>query len=123
METYAGLAILTTNLESAIDTAFSRRITTRVVFPAPDEAQRRQLWEQLLPPTAGYADDVNLDELAGDFKLPGARVKTALRRAAFRAAASGRDRPVLEQADLLWAAENEYRDMGMLSAAVSSSFR
>jgi hypothetical protein len=43
-------------------------------------------------------------------------VKSALARAAFRAAASGRREPLLAQADLVWAAENEYKDMGLLAS-------
>jgi SpoVK/Ycf46/Vps4 family AAA+-type ATPase len=116
METYGGLAILTTNLESAIDTAFSRRITNRVVFPAPDLEYRVLLWRELLPAQARYADDVDLETLARQFELPGARVKSALARAAFRVAASGRREPILAQADLVWAAENEYKDMGLLAS-------
>lgn len=116
METYGGLAILTTNLESAIDTAFSRRITNRVVFPAPDYEYRVRLWRELLPERARYADDVDLESLARQFELPGARVKSALARAAFRAAASGRREPLLAQDDLVWAAENEYKDMGLLAS-------
>jgi SpoVK/Ycf46/Vps4 family AAA+-type ATPase len=116
METYGGLAILTTNLESAIDTAFSRRITNRVVFPSPDLEYRVRLWRELLPAHARYADDVDLDVLARQFELPGARVKSALARAAFRAAASGRREPLLAQDDLVWAAENEYKDMGLLAS-------
>lgn len=114
METYTGLAILTTNLESAMDTAFSRRITTRINFPAPDEEQRRELWRRLLPACASFADDVDLDALARGYKLPGARVKRALQRAAFRAAAAGRAAPVFTQEDLVWAANSEYQDMGLL---------
>jgi SpoVK/Ycf46/Vps4 family AAA+-type ATPase len=116
METYGGLAILTTNLESAIDTAFSRRITNRVVFPAPDYEYRIRLWRELLPERARYADDVDLESLARQFELPGARVKSALARAAFRAVASGRREPLLAQEDLVWAAENEYKDMGLLAS-------
>ena len=40
MEAYRGLAILTTNLRSALDTAFLRRIRFIVQFPFPDAAQR-----------------------------------------------------------------------------------
>ena len=40
MESYGGLAILTTNLKSALDTAFLRRIRFVVEFPFPDAAQR-----------------------------------------------------------------------------------
>ena len=40
MEAYQGLAILTTNLKSSLDTAFQRRLRFTVNFPFPDVAQR-----------------------------------------------------------------------------------
>src|SRR5204863_6703334 len=49
MEAYRGLAILTTNLRSAIDTAFLRRIRFMVQFPFPDAAQRAEIWRRIFP--------------------------------------------------------------------------
>jgi hypothetical protein len=49
METYRGLAILTTNVRSAIDAAFMRRLRFVVGFPFPDEAQRERLWARAFP--------------------------------------------------------------------------
>lgn len=115
MESYSGLAILTTNLESAMDEAFQRRITTRVKFPPADDAQRAQLWRHLLPPGAKYADDVDLRGLSRLVRMEGAHIRRALTRAAFRAAARGDRSPILTQADLLWAANAEYEDMGRLA--------
>ena len=56
MEAYRGLAILTTNLKSALDTAFMRRIRFVVQFPFPDAAQRGEIWRRIFPahtPTEG----------------------------------------------------------------------
>ena len=50
MESYRGLAILTTNLKSALDTAFLRRIRFVVQFPFPDAAQRAEIWRRVFPP-------------------------------------------------------------------------
>jgi hypothetical protein len=41
METFRGLAILTTNYRNAFDPAFTRRLRTVVSFPYPDPALRR----------------------------------------------------------------------------------
>lgn len=114
MERYRGLAILTTNLESAIDTAFSRRISTRVYFPEPDEEHRMQLWHQLLPRGVRFDADVDLTGIVRLLEMPGARIRSALMRAAFRAAASGRKDLVLSQSDVQAAALLEYEDMGRL---------
>lgn len=49
MESYRGLAILTTNLKNAIDTAFLRRIRFVVNFPFPDEKARTEIWRRIFP--------------------------------------------------------------------------
>src|ERR1700730_12197854 len=49
MEAYRGLAILTTNLKSALDAAFLRRIRFVVQFPFPDAVQRAEIWRRILP--------------------------------------------------------------------------
>src|SRR6202040_2463783 len=56
LEAYQGLAILTTNLKSAIDRAFQRRLRFTVHFPFPDAAQREAIWRRIFPektPTKG----------------------------------------------------------------------
>ena len=55
MESYRGLAILTTNHKGALDAAFLRRLGFVVEFPFPDSAQRNAIWHQVFPketPTA-----------------------------------------------------------------------
>jgi len=52
METYRGLAILTTNLKSALDTAFLRRLRFVVQFPFPDAALRAEIWRRVFPAQA-----------------------------------------------------------------------
>ncbi len=49
MECYPGLAILTTNLKSALDTAFLRRIRFVIQFPFPDTTQRAEIWRRVFP--------------------------------------------------------------------------
>ena len=46
LESYRGLAILATNMKSALDTAFLRRLRFVVNFPFPGLADRRRLWEK-----------------------------------------------------------------------------
>lgn len=58
MESYRGLAILTTNLKNAIDTAFVRRIRFIVNFPFPDEKSRADIWRRVFPKSTPTA---NLD--------------------------------------------------------------
>ncbi len=56
MESYRGLAILTTNAKDAIDTAFLRRLRFVVRFPFPGPAEREEIWRRVFPkstPTEG----------------------------------------------------------------------
>ena len=54
MEAYRGLAILATNMKSALDTAFTRRLRFIVTFPFPGPGERRLMWQKVFP--AGHAD-------------------------------------------------------------------
>ena len=49
MESYRGLAILTTNACAALDVAFQRRLQTFVSFPYPDRAAREAMWRNGFP--------------------------------------------------------------------------
>ncbi len=87
MEAYAGLAILTTNIKSALDTAFLRRIRFVVQFPFPDPAQREEIWRRAFPkdaPTHGlvYA---KLAQLA----VSGGSIRNIALSSAFLAADEG----------------------------------
>ncbi len=109
LESFDGLALLTTNMHANIDTAFLRRLDLVVHFPAPDEARRRTLWERCLGPAVPRADDLDLAALARDFDLPGGAIRCCAVTAAYRAADSGR--PV-STADLLAAVREEYAKLG-----------
>lgn len=50
IESYSGLAILTTNMKSALDEAFVRRLRFIVDFGFPAEAERARLWAGAFPP-------------------------------------------------------------------------
>ena len=102
METYRGLAILTTNQRSALDPAFLRRLRFVVEFPFPDEAARAEIWRRIFPaatPTEGLAPD-RLARLA----LAGGNIRNVALAASFSAAESGG--PV-RMAHLLAAARGE----------------
>jgi hypothetical protein len=83
MESYRGLAILTTNLKDALDTAFLRRLRFVVHFPFPDAAQRAEIWRRIFPretPTEG------LDaEKLGRLSVPGGNIRNIALSAAFLA--------------------------------------
>lgn len=87
IETYRGLVILTTNMKSALDRAFLRRIRYVVQFPYPDAAAREKLWRMQFPADAplGEIDFAGLARL----QLTGGNIRTIALNAAFLAAAEG----------------------------------
>ncbi|NJR16908.1 MAG: ATP-binding protein, partial [Calothrix sp. CSU_2_0] len=103
MECYPGLAILTTNLKSAIDTAFMRRIRFVVQFPFPDAVQRAEIWRRIFPsdtPTQDL-DAVQLARLS----VAGGNIRNIALNAAFLAADAGE---AVQMKHLLRAAQSEY---------------
>ena len=87
MEAYRGLAVLTTNMRSALDPAFLRRIRFAVQFPFPDERQRAAIWRQVFPAAAATS---GLDpERLSRLRLAGGNIRTIALNAAFLAADAG----------------------------------
>ncbi|MEZ4363240.1 MAG: ATP-binding protein [Kofleriaceae bacterium] len=112
LESFDGVALLTTNHLTSIDPAFLRRVRFRVEFPEPDELEREALWRSMVPPSAPLADDVDFCELAQRFKVAGGYIKNAVVRAAFLAA--GDRAPAISHALLSRAAQLEWTELGNL---------
>ena len=107
MEAYQGLAILTTNLKSALDKAFQRRLRFTVNFPFPDATQRESIWRRIFPaktPTQGL-DHQKLAQL----NVAGGSIRNIAVNAAFAAAES---RTPVQMAHLLQAARLEAQKIG-----------
>ncbi|MEH2065982.1 MAG: ATP-binding protein [Nostoc sp.] len=103
MESYPGLAVLTTNLKSAIDTAFLRRIRFVVQFPFPDTTQRAEIWRRVFPDDTPTTD---LDALQlARLNVAGGNIRNIALNAAFLAADAGE--PV-QMKHILRAAQTEY---------------
>ncbi|MEV6173683.1 AAA family ATPase [Streptomyces sp. NPDC051954] len=103
MEAYRGLAILTTNMKQALDTAFLRRIRFVVDFPFPAEHERAEIWRRVLPPQAPTKD---IDpELLARLTVAGGSIRNIALSGAFLAAEEG-DR--LQMRHMLAAARTEY---------------
>ena len=111
IEHFDGIVILTTNLESAIDDAFSRRIQFRVAFEEPDEDARQKLWDVLIPEEVPLAQDVDIEELAKLYELSGGYIKEVVLRAASLALDKG---SAVNQDLLLRSADAEYSKLGKL---------
>jgi SpoVK/Ycf46/Vps4 family AAA+-type ATPase len=84
MESYRGLAILTTNRRSSLDTAFLRRIRFVVTFPFPDAALRNRIWSRIFPLETPI-QNLDLDKLAR-LNVTGGNIRNIALNAAFLAA-------------------------------------
>ncbi|WP_111765069.1 ATP-binding protein [Nakamurella deserti] len=111
METFDGLAVLSTNLRSNIDDAFTRRLDMIVDFPAPDETSRLAIWERCLVPPLPCDPDLDLAFCARAFTLSGGNIRSAAITAAYLAAGG---EGVLGMAELIAAVQQEYRKLGRL---------
>src|SRR5260370_3195822 len=117
MEAYRGLAILATNMKSALDTAFLRRLRFVIKFPFPALAERKRMWQKAFP-TDTPTQDLDYDRLAR-LTLTGGSIHNVALNSAFMAGRTATpvtmplvltaaraqlrklDRPVLE-ADFQW---------------------
>jgi hypothetical protein len=87
VESFRGLAILTTNARGALDPAFLRRLRVVVSFPYPDAAARAELWRRAFPAGVPTAD---LDHAAlATVDLPGGGIAAAALNAAYLGAGRG----------------------------------
>lgn len=102
MEAYRGLAILTTNLKTALDPAFQRRLRFVVQFPFPDLAQREAIWRRAFPARMPV-DGIDPAKLAR-LNVTGGSIRNIALNAAFRAADQGQ---AVSMTHLLHAAQHE----------------
>jgi len=109
MEAYSGLAILATNMKSALDTAFLRRLRFIVNFAFPGAAERKLIWQKaftgkVFKPETEFGD-LDFDRLS-QFNLTGGNIHSIALNAAFLAAQN-----------------NEYVTMRHVMQAVRTEFR
>ncbi|MEW5959504.1 MAG: ATP-binding protein [Chloroflexota bacterium] len=108
MEAYRGLAILATNVKSALDDAFLRRLRFIVDFPFPGVADRRRIWQKVFPPETPTAG-LDFDFLAR-LKLAGGSIHNIALNAAFLAAKAN---PPVTMPVILSAARAEFRKLSL----------
>jgi ATP-dependent 26S proteasome regulatory subunit len=87
MESYRGLAILSTNMKNALDPAFARRIRFIVEFPFPDANGRAEIWRRVFPPNAP-TDSLDI-ELLARLNIAGGNIRNIALYASFLAADEG----------------------------------
>ena len=107
MESYSGLAILTTNLQSNLDSAFLRRLRFVTQFSFPDAVHREKIWQRIFPantPTQG----LDFKKLA-QLNTAGGNIRIIALNAAFVAADAGE---AVQMKHILTATQTEYEKLG-----------
>ncbi|ADV68654.1 ATP-binding protein [Deinococcus maricopensis] len=109
LEAFNGLTILTTNLESSMDSAFMRRIQFVLNFRAPGPQERERLWRTAFPDTLDTSG-VNFAQLARA-DIAGGNIRSVAMNAVFMAVSRGEalSDGIVHEALLL-----EYRKLGRL---------
>jgi SpoVK/Ycf46/Vps4 family AAA+-type ATPase len=107
MEAYSGIAILTTNLPNAIDTAFMRRIKYSIRFEYPNPEQRVMIWGKAFPEKA--PKEALPPQLLAQLNISGASIQSIAFSAAFLAAAENKP---ISMEHVLKATRAEYQKQG-----------
>jgi len=111
MESFDGLAILTSNLRSNLDAAFTRRLDCIVDFVEPTAVLREEIWQRCVQGRAAGVTPEQWQQLAS-LELTGGAIRSSVVSAAYQAASSETD---IEFAHLLEGARSEWFKMGRLS--------
>lgn len=106
IESFDGIAVLTSNSRSRFDSAFTRRLDAIVEFPAPGPQERRALWLAHLG-RAHALDPALLNRLASACDLPGGHIRNVT-----LAAAALAPREAITWSALTQSLAAEYRKLG-----------
>jgi hypothetical protein len=107
IETFDGIALLTSNSRTRFDSAFSRRLDAIIEFPLPGPEERRALWVAHLGP-AHSLEARELNQLAATVDLAGGHIRNAVLAAAANAHAEARR---VRYQDLVRGIAGEYRKL------------
>lgn len=111
IESFDGLAILTTNLRANLDEAFQRRLDMIVDFPEPDAPARTAIWAKALAGFPGSFTQEDLETLA-ILDITGGYIRAAAISAAYKAAAQGQ---TVMRHHVLAGVKDEWRKSGRLN--------
>lgn len=110
VEDYRGLVVLSTNLKSNMDDAFSRRFQCVIRFPMPNAEQRERLWRNTFSPKCKFDKDVDLKEIAKKHELAGGSILNVVQYASVLA--MSRKQTVIRNEDILEGIRREFQKEG-----------
>lgn len=108
IESFEGIALLTSNSRARFDSAFTRRLDAILDFPLPTPEERRRLWLAHLGHTHAL-DATDLNRLAVQCDLAGGHVRNVVLAAQVVAQGTGRS---IQFNDLVKVVAAEYRKLG-----------
>jgi len=79
VEDYRGLVLLSTNLKTNIDEAFTRRFQSIIRFSMPNAAQREQLWRSTFSPKTTLENSIDLPQIADSYEMSGGAILNVVR--------------------------------------------
>jgi SpoVK/Ycf46/Vps4 family AAA+-type ATPase len=108
VETFEGIALLTSNSQSRFDSAFTRRLDVVLEFTSPGPLERRAIWESHLG--GGHSLSTRqIDQLAALADVEGGQIRNAVLTAAVYAQAEHRP---IAHGDVLRGLASEYKKSG-----------
>jgi len=106
IERFDGVLIATTNLLENIDPAFSRRFNYKIKFEKPNVAQRRVIWEKMIPQNIPLNENLDFDALA-QYELTGGQIELVVTNTAYRVASH--DDPLFTQEEFIKTIKREIK--------------
>ena len=110
IESYSGLAIVTTNIEDSLDSAFMRRLRYVIKFPFPGAAERAKIWQRVYPEGVLKDETPKIYQMLGQMEISGGLIYSIALKSAFIAADEGEDGVNLTHIEK--AAQSEYTKIG-----------
>lgn len=108
IESFEGIALLTSNTRARFDSAFTRRLDAIIEFPLPAPEERRALWLAHLGSAHALAVS-EINALAAACDLAGGHIRNVVLAAAASARQAG---GVIGYADVVAGVAGEYRKLG-----------
>ena len=111
IESYNGLAIVTTNIEDSLDSAFMRRLRYIVKFPFPGPTERAAIWQRVFPSGVLKESHPRVYQMLGQMEISGGLIYSIALKSAF-IAADDRNADGIYLPHIYQAAKSEYTKVG-----------
>lgn len=106
IEDYDGLVLLSTNLKSNMDEAFTRRFQSVIHFSMPNPEQRELLWRNTFSKKTSFAPDIKLNEIAKKYEISGGSILNVVRYCSLMT--MGRNSDIITLDDLMTGIRKEF---------------